>query len=60
MDEPYKAVYDLSEPLVFKDLSPGTHTLRVFASRPWHESFKNQGAFDQRTFHILPPLPRMS
>jgi hypothetical protein len=56
--EPYQAVYDLSEPLVFKDLSPGTHTLRVFASRPWHESFKNQGAFDQRTFHIFAQTPQ--
>ena len=36
----YQAVYDLSQPLIFKDLLPGTHTLRAFASRPWHESFK--------------------
>jgi hypothetical protein len=57
-NEPYKAVYDLSKPLEFKDLAPGTHTLRVFASRPWHESFKNQGAFDQRTFHIYAPTPQ--
>jgi hypothetical protein len=57
-NEPYQAVYDVSEPLEFKDLAPGTHTLRVFASRPWHESFKNQGAFDQRTFHIYAPTPQ--
>ncbi|MBD2112013.1 MULTISPECIES: hypothetical protein [Cyanophyceae] len=57
-NEPYKAVYDLSEPVTFDGLSPGTHTLRVFASRPWHESFKNQGAFDQRTFHIVAPTPQ--
>jgi hypothetical protein len=57
-DEPYRAVYDLSEPLVFEDLSPGTHTLRVFASRPWHESFKNHGAFDQRTFHVYAQTPQ--
>jgi hypothetical protein len=57
-DQPYRAVYDLSAPLVFEDLSPGTHTLRVFASRPWHESFKNQGAFDQRTFHVFAPTPQ--
>ena len=57
-NEPYTAVYDLSEPLEFEDLTPGTHTLRVFASRPWHESFKNQGAFDQRTFHIYAPTPQ--
>jgi hypothetical protein len=49
----YQRVYDLSQPLVLKDLEPGTHTLRVFASRPWHESFKNEGAYDQVTFHVF-------
>jgi hypothetical protein len=49
----YQGVYDLSQPLVFKNLAPGTHSLRVFASRPWHESFKNEGAFDRVTFHVL-------
>lgn len=48
----YKTVYDLNEPLILSHLSPGTHTLRVFASRPWDESFKNEGAFAQTTFHI--------
>jgi hypothetical protein len=57
-NEPYRAIYDLSEPLIFDDLAPGTHTLRVFASRPWHESFKNQGAFDQRTFHVFAQTPQ--
>ena len=57
-DQPYQAVYNLSEPLVFSDLSPGTHTLRVFASRPWHESFKNEGAFAERTFHIFAKTPQ--
>jgi hypothetical protein len=52
-NQPYKAVYDLNQPLVFEDLAPGTHTLRVFASRPWHESFKNEGAYAQTTFHIF-------
>ena len=52
-NQPYIAVYDLNEPLVFPDLPPGTHTLRVFASRPWHESFKNEGAYAQTTFHIF-------
>jgi hypothetical protein len=51
-NQPYLAVYDLSQPLVLSDLSPGTHTLRVFASRPWHESFKNEGAYAQTTFHL--------
>ena len=57
-DQPYQAVYDASAPLILEDLAPGTHTLRVFASRPWHESFKNQGAFDQRTFHVFAPTPQ--
>ncbi len=46
-------VYDLNQPLILPDLPPGTHTLRVFASRPWNESFKNEGAYAQTTFHIL-------
>ena len=52
-NQPYRAVYDLDEPIVFEDLAPGTHTLRVFASRPWHESFKNEGAYAQTTFHVF-------
>ncbi|RCJ42418.1 hypothetical protein A6770_34900 [Nostoc minutum NIES-26] len=52
-NQPYIAVYDLNQPLLLPDLSPGTHTLRVFASRPWHESFKNEGAYAQTTFHIF-------
>ncbi|KYC40254.1 hypothetical protein WA1_27360 [Scytonema hofmannii PCC 7110] len=52
-NEPYIAVYNLDQPLILSDLSPGTHTLRVFASRPWHESFKNEGAYAQSTFHIF-------
>ena len=52
-NEPYIAVYDLNQPLILSDLSPGTHTLRAFASRPWHESFKNEGAYAQTTFHIF-------
>ncbi|WP_248277950.1 hypothetical protein [Brasilonema sp. UFV-L1] len=53
-NEPYIALYNnLNNPLVLPDLSPGTHTLRVFASRPWDESFKNEGAYAQTTFHIV-------
>jgi hypothetical protein len=52
-NQPYQAVYDANQPLVFKDVPPGTHTIRAFASRPWHESFKNDGAYVQTTFHIF-------
>ncbi len=51
-NQEYKALYDLTQPLVFENLAPGTHTIRAFASRPWHESFKNEGAFAQSTFHV--------
>jgi hypothetical protein len=52
-NEPYRAVYTADEPIIFEDLSPGTHTIRMFASRPWHESFKNEGAYAQVTFHLF-------
>lgn len=52
-NQPYVAIYDPSQPHTLKDLTPGTHTLRVFASRPWHESFKNEGAYAQVTFNVL-------
>ncbi|MBF2064444.1 MAG: hypothetical protein IGS39_08480 [Calothrix sp. C42_A2020_038] len=46
-------VYDLNQPLTLANLTPGTHTLRVFAERPWYESFKNEGAYAQTTFHVF-------
>ena len=52
-NEPYQEIYDLSQPIVLNDLSPGTHTLRVFAVSPWGESFKNNGAYAQATFHVF-------
>ncbi len=51
-DLPYQAVYDLTQPLEL-DLAPGTHTIRAFPARPWHESFKNEGAYAQTTFHVF-------
>ena len=52
-DEPYQEVYELDQPLEIPNLSAGTHTLRVFASSPWYEGFKNEGAYDQVTFHVF-------
>ena len=52
-NQEYKAVYDLNQAATFDHLSAGTHTIRAFASRPWHESFKNQGAYAQTTFNVL-------
>ncbi|GAB4233039.1 MAG: hypothetical protein Kow0049_16290 [Stanieria sp.] len=52
-NEPNRSIYDLNEPIVLENLAPGTHTIRVFAARPWGESFKNQEAYAQTSFHIL-------
>ncbi|MEG4805445.1 hypothetical protein QUB63_32690 [Microcoleus sp. ARI1-B5] len=52
-NQPYTTVYDINQPVTLSDLEPGTHTLRVFAARPWEESFKNEGALAQTTFHIF-------
>ena len=52
-NEPYRSIYSVDEPIVLENLAPGTHTIRVFAVRPWDESFKNQGAYAETTFHIL-------
>ncbi|NJK63050.1 MAG: hypothetical protein HC921_10575 [Synechococcaceae cyanobacterium SM2_3_1] len=54
---PYVAHYDLEQSLEFTDLEPGSHTLRVFASRPWHEGFKNSSAYAQVTFHLHAKTP---
>ncbi|MCS6959254.1 MAG: hypothetical protein RMK91_04315 [Pseudanabaenaceae cyanobacterium SKYGB_i_bin29] len=48
-----RQIYDPTTPAVFENVTPGTHTIRVFASRPWDESFKNEGAYAQTTFHVL-------
>ncbi|MEM6753166.1 MAG: hypothetical protein AAF630_09380 [Cyanobacteria bacterium P01_C01_bin.38] len=52
-NQPQLEIYDLNQPLELSNLSPGTHTLRVFASRAWDESFKNEGAYAQTTFHVF-------
>jgi hypothetical protein len=54
-DLPYAEVYDAKQSIAFSDLTPGTHTIRVFASRPWHESVKTPSAFDRLTFHVFAP-----
>lgn len=56
-NQTYSEIYDVSQPLLIEDLTPGTHTLRVFAVRPWEESFKNEGAYAQTTFHVFTPTP---
>jgi hypothetical protein len=51
-NEPYEACYEVTQPFVLQKVAPGPHTLRVFASRPWHESYKNSGAFQSVSFTV--------
>ncbi len=45
--------YDPSKPWAFRNVPKGTHTIRVFAVRPWGESIKEPGAFAMVTFHVV-------
>ncbi|MBC8028749.1 MAG: hypothetical protein H7Z16_01445 [Pyrinomonadaceae bacterium] len=51
-NEPYEAYYELGPPFELRNVAEGKHTLRVFASRPWHESYKNDGSFQMVTFTV--------
>jgi len=51
-NQPYEAYYELNQPFELRNLSDGKHTLRVFPSRPWHESYKNDGAFQMVRFTV--------
>ena len=51
-NQPYEAYYDLSQPFELRNVTEGKHTLRVFASRPWHESYKNPEAFQMVAFTV--------
>lgn len=51
-NEPYEAYYELDQPFELRNVVAGQHTLRVFPSRPWHESYKNEKAFQIVTFTV--------
>ena len=51
-NQPYEAYYDLNQPFELRNVADGEHTLRVFPSRPWHESYKNEGAFQMIRFTV--------
>lgn len=51
-NQPYEAYYELDQPFELRNVTAGKHTLRVFPSRPWHESYKNDGAFQMVTFTV--------
>lgn len=50
-NKPYIPHYS-TEPFVFEFLESGTHTIRAFPSREWHESIKEPDAFAMVTFHV--------
>jgi hypothetical protein len=52
-NQPYQEC-NSHEPCELHDVPSGKHTLRVIASRPWHESYKNQGAFQMVRFIVGP------
>lgn len=51
-NQPYEAYYNLGQEFELRNVSDGEHTLRVFPSRPWHESYKNTGAFQMVKFTV--------
>lgn len=52
-NQPYEAYYHIDGPAFeLRNVSDGEHTLRVFASRPWHESYKNDGSFQMVKFTV--------
>jgi outer membrane murein-binding lipoprotein Lpp len=51
-NQPYEAYYNLDQPFELRNVTEGKHTLRVFASRPWHESYKNTGSFQMVAFTV--------
>lgn len=51
-NQPYEAYYNLDQEFELRNVNDGEHTLRVFPSRPWHESYKNDGAFQMVKFTV--------
>ncbi len=52
----YEAYYNIEgDAFELRNVSEGEHTLRVFASRPWHESYKNEGSFQMVKFTVKTP-----
>ncbi len=51
-NQPYAAHYMWDEGFELRNVPDGEHTLRMFASRPWHESYKNEKAFKTIKFTV--------
>jgi hypothetical protein len=51
-NQPYEAYYNLDQEFELRNVADGEHTLRVFPSRPWHESYKTANAFQMVKFTV--------
>lgn len=52
-NQPYEAYYNIDDnAFELRNVADGAHTLRVFPSRPWHESYKTEGAFQMVKFTV--------
>ncbi len=51
-NQPYEAYYNIDSAFELRNVADGEHTLRVFPSRPWHEAYKNDGAFQMVKFTV--------
>ena len=52
-NQPYEAYYNIDgNAFELRNVTDGEHTLRVFPSRPWHESYKTEGAFQMIKFTV--------
>jgi hypothetical protein len=51
-NQPYEAYYNIGQLFELRNVADGPHTIRVFPSRPWHESYKNEGAFQMVKFTV--------
>lgn len=51
-NQPYEAYYNIDNDFELRNVADGEHTLRVFPSRPWHEAYKNDGAFQMLKFTV--------
>ena len=51
-NQPYEAYYNIEKEFELRNVADGEHTLRVFPSRPWHESYKSDGGFQIVKFTV--------
>ena len=51
-NQPYEAYYNIAQEFELRNVADGEHTLRAFPSRPWHEAYKNAGAFQMVKFTV--------